>query len=266
MRRTLALFLALPLLGLADAPPRGGLPVTLRTRHEAFKGSGEWIETTFKADLDPKRTALVICDMWDDHWCKSAAKRCDALARKANPVIAALRKKGVTIIHCPSDTMAFYADTPQRKATQKVPRVAPPPNRKLDDPPLPIDDSDGGCDDATPPKFRRAWTRQHAAIEIGKDDYISDQGAEVYSILKGRGIDTLLILGVHTNMCVCNRSFAIKQMTRWGVKCVLVRDLTDSMYNPKKRPYVSHDEGTELVVKHIEKYWCPTVLSSELAR
>src|SRR5687768_10507664 len=104
MRRTLALLLALPLLALAE-PPTRGLPLTLRTRHEAFKGSGEWVETTLKADLDPKKVALVICDMWDDHWCKSAAKRCDALARKANPVIAALRKKGVTIIHCPSDTM-----------------------------------------------------------------------------------------------------------------------------------------------------------------
>jgi hypothetical protein len=36
------------------------------------------------------------------------------------------------------------------------------------------------------------------------------------------------------------------------------------MYNPKKAPFVSHDEGTELVVKHIEKYWCPSVLSKDL--
>jgi hypothetical protein len=71
-------------------------------------------------------------------------------------------------------------------------------------------------------------------------------------------------MGVHTNMCVLNRSFAIKQMTRWGIRCVLVRDLTDAMYNPKKRPNVTHEEGTELVIGHIEKWWCPTVLSSEL--
>jgi hypothetical protein len=61
-----------------------------------------------------------------------------------------------------------------------------------------------------------------------------------------------------------NRSFAIKQMSKWGVRCTLVRDLTDSMYNPNDRPFVAHDRGTELVIEHIEKYWAPTVLSSEL--
>jgi len=38
------------------------------------------------------------------------------------------------------------------------------------------------------------------------------------------------------------------------------------MYNPENRPYVSHDRGTELVVEHIEKYWCPPAVSGEVAR
>jgi hypothetical protein len=42
-----------------------------------------------------------------------------------------------------------------------------------------------------------------------------------------------------------------------GVRCNLVRDLTDAMYNPARRPFVSHDHGTELVIEHIEKYWRP---------
>jgi len=29
-------------------------------------------------------------------------------------------------------------------------------------------------------------------------------------------------------------------------------------------PYVSHDEGTQLVIEHIEAHWCPTVLSGDL--
>jgi hypothetical protein len=65
-------------------------------------------------------------------------------------------------------------------------------------------------------------------------------------------------------MCILNRTFAIKQMTNWGISCVLVRDLTDAMYNPASRPYVSHAKGTELVIEHIEKYWCPTTLSGDL--
>ena len=111
-----------------------------------------------------------------------------------------------------------------------------------------------------------AWTRQNPTIEIGKYDGISDSGKEVYYFLKQLGIKNLIVMGVHTNMCVLGRSFAIRQMTRWGIRCILARDLTDTMYDPKDHPYVSHDEGTELVVKHIEKYWCPSILSSDLVK
>src|SRR5205807_2616532 len=101
---------------------------------------------------------------------------------------------------------------------------------------------------------------------VAEGDFVSDNGQEVYSLLKQRGLENLLVMGVHTNMCVLNRTFAIKQMTRWGIRCVLVRDLTDTMYNPKMRPFVSHDKGTELVVAHIEKYWCPSCTSAMLRR
>lgn len=254
--------LALPLLALAAEPPSLSLP--LRTRVETYKGSGVFDEVKLTQTFVASETAVVLCDMWDKHWCDSATKRCDVICKKAAPVVAMLRKKGVTVVHCPSDCMAFYKDAPQRKAMQAIEQVTPPKDRVINAPPLPIDDSDGGCDDATPAKQYRAWSRQHAAIEVAEGDFVSDNGGEVYSLMKKRGIKNLLIMGVHTNMCVCNRGFAIKQMTRWGVRCVLIRDLTDSMYNPKKRPFVSHDEGTELVVKHIESYWCPTVLSGEI--
>jgi len=113
--------------------------------------------------------------------------------------------------------------------------------------------------------WHKAWTRQHPAIEIDhQKDGISDNGQEVWNALQQRGIKNVLILGVHTNMCVLGRSFGIRQMRRWGMGCVLVRDLTDAMYDPNDPPHVSHEEGTELVVQHIEKYWCPSILSSEL--
>ena len=40
--------------------------------------------------------------------------------------------------------------------------------------------------------------------------------------------------------------------------------MTDTMYNPAMPPRVPHDEGTELVVRHIEQYWAPTVLSDTM--
>lgn len=257
-----ACLVGMAVAAVAAMPPAGGgeagRPLKLVARKRQAKPGGD--PAPIPLTLDPRKTAVVVCDMWDDHWCRSAAKRCDALARQAEPVLKACRDRGMTIVHAPSDCMGFYQDHPARKRMRAVKPVEPPTDKDVACPPLPVDDSDGGCDDPTPPKFRKAWTRQHPAITVDPGrDYVSDNGREVYSLLKERGITTVLVMGVHTNMCVLNRSFAIKQMVRWGVDTLLVRDLTDSMYNPKMRPFVPHDKGTQLITEYIEAYWCPTV-------
>src|SRR5205823_13774677 len=111
------------------------------------------------------------------------------------------RAGGVQIIHAPSDVMAFYKDYPQRKRMQDLEKAPPPTDLGLTDPPLPIDDSKGGCDTSAD-KFYKAWSRQHAAIRIAAEDVISDQGSEIFSLLKKQGIGNLLVMGVHTNICV----------------------------------------------------------------
>ena len=65
------------------------------------------------------------------------------------------------------------------------------------------------------------WTRQNPGIEIDEEhDIISDKGQEVYSLLKHREIEWLLIMGVHTTMCILHRSFAIVQMVRSRITVV----------------------------------------------
>jgi hypothetical protein len=41
----------------------------------------------------------------------------------------------------------------------------------------------------------------------------------------------------------------------------LMRDMTDTMYNSRMAPHVHHCTGTDLVIEHIEKNWCPTITS-----
>lgn len=241
----------------------GTLRLNLRTRVQPFKGSDDWVEIFLREPFPVSKTALLLCDVWDEHWCRGATERVGKMAPHMNEVVGFLRQHGVQIIHAPSDTLDFYAETEQRRRMELAPAVEPPESLPLSDPPLPIDDSDGGCDTGEPP-WRKAWSRQHPEIEIGRSDGISDKGREVYNLLRQLDVGNLLLMGVHTNMCVLGRSFAIRQMTRWGIRCVLIRDLTDAMYNPARPPYVSHDEGTRLVIRHIEKYWCPSVLSEDL--
>ena len=129
---------------------------------------------------------------------------------------------------------------------------------------LPIDDKDGGCDDEPQCKNYRAWTREHPAVEILPGDAVSQDGQEVYNLFAARGIKNVIYCGVHANMCVLGRTFGVRQMTEWGFNCVLARDLTDTMYNPRMRPLVPHERGTELVIGHYERFWCPTMVSEQI--
>lgn len=227
-------------------------------------GHNYWQEETTQRTVPGDKVAILICDMWDNHWSRGAVEREAALIPPMNAVLAAARSRGAHIIHAPSETMDFYAEHPTRQRILTFPPVVPPPDRDHATPPLPVDASDQGSDTGEPNPYK-AWSRQHPAVVIDADhDLLSDKGTEIYSYLQAQGIEQVLIMGVHTNMCVLNRSFAIKQMVKWGVPIALVRDLTDTMYNPAMPPYVSHDEGTRLVVAYIEKFWCPSVLSTDL--
>ena len=107
----------------------------------------------------------------------------------------------------------------------------------------------------------------HVGIEvpaIAERDVISDDGKEIYNILMEKGIKNVFLAGVHTNKCVLARPFGIRQMVMLGMNVLLVRDLTDSLYNPSMRPWVAHERGTQLVVEHIEKYWCPSISGQDL--
>ena len=128
----------------------------------------------------------------------------------------------------------------------------------------PIDQADGGCDDGPRCPEGSPWRSQIAAIEIRDEDAISDSGVEIWNLLESRGITHVMLMGVHTNMCVLGRPFGLRQLARHGKNVVLVRDLTDTMYNSRSWPYVSHFEGTNRIIEHIEKYVCPTITSTDL--
>jgi nicotinamidase-related amidase/type 1 glutamine amidotransferase len=270
------------------APPQAeaALRWKLRTRVETGKGTGRYHTLTRDEEWDARRTALIICDVWDLHHCLNAVRRVEELAPRLERFVKAARDRGVTIIHAPSDCMDAYKDHPARRHATAVPRAPdlpkdiaswcsriPAEERGR----YPIDQSDGGEDDdpaehrawaarlkETGRNPRAPWKKQTDLLTVEPGDYVSDKGDEIWSILQHRGIDNVLLAGVHTNMCVLGRPFGLRQMARNGKKVVLVRDLTDTMYNPQRWPYVSHFTGTDLIVEHVEKFVCPTLSSDQL--
>ena len=246
-------------------------PITLHTRWRT--GSTNLAEATPQdgtVSWEASRTAVVVCDMWDQHHCPDATERVDEMAPAMNEVLLAARAKGMLILHCPSDTLKFYQDHPGRKLALAAPPVktaVPLQNwcSRVGDreAPLPIDDSDGGCDGCPECPGYGAWTRQHPALEIHEGDAITDSAEALY-LMRQRGITNVIVMGVHINMCVLGRPFAIRQMVRLGKRVALIRDLTDTMYNPERPPGVDHFTGTDRVVAHVERYWCPSFTSADI--
>lgn len=251
----------------------GILQVRLRERTQMVPSGGLFKVAERTVNWNVAKTAVIVCDMWDDHYCKSAAQRVGVMVPKMNRVLTAARNHGVMIIHAPSGTMNMYAETPFRKRMQQAPLAKPPvPLLKwcyLDtsrESPMPVDTSECACDDPVVGPRVRKYTRQHPGLDIIGYDGVSDNGEEIFNFCEEQRISNIAIMGVHTNMCVLGRPFGIRQMVRVGKNVVLVRDLTDAMYDPRQPPYVSHTRGTELVIEHIEKYWCPSILSQDLTR
>lgn len=219
---------------------------------------------------NPKETAIIICDMWDKHWCKGATARVAEMAPALNEVLTLAREKGVTIVHAPSECMDYYKEHPGRKkmakyaGNKKIAALAkgdPLPTEA--EAKWPIDDSDGGCDDEPMCKSGNVWKKQIDELPVLDGDLISDSGTEIGACFKKRGIKNVILTGVHTGMCVIGRSFGLRAMKRMGMNIVLMRDMTDLMYNHRREPYVNHFTGLDLMVEYIETYVCPTIVSTD---
>ncbi len=232
------------------------------------------------------KTALIVCDMWDSHSSKNAAAREREFAPRLNDLLKVSRDAGVLIIHAPSGCMQSYEGTPSRERARSAPPAARIPDGiagwckqipSEETGVYPIDQEDGGSDDdpvehqdwvrklegeGRNPKS--PWKRQIDLLEIDEArDAVSDSGVEIWNLLESRGIQNVILAGVHTNMCVAGRPFGLRQMAKNGRHVVLMRDLTDTMYNPKSWPFVNHFRGTELFIEHVEKRICPTVSSDQ---
>jgi nicotinamidase-related amidase len=269
----------------AKAPP---LKLTLRSRVPSARTSAKdgFDVVTISVLWTPQKTAIIVCDMWDTHHCLNAVLRENELAPRMNEVLEKARGQSVLIIHAPSSCMEAYKDRPGRKLAQSAPRAANLPAdigkwcTKIpaeEKGKYPLDQSDGGCDSEPAAQAAFAaklkamgrnpnapWKSQIATLKIRDGDAISDSGVEIWNLLEQRGIQNVILMGVHTNMCVLGRPFGLRQMAKNGKHVILMRDMTDTMYNPASWPHVAHFRGTELIVEHIEKYICPTVTSDQV--
>jgi len=105
-------------------PRRISLRLILRSRAAAEQIAAA-VEK--QAKLDPKKTALIICEHVGRSLVQIGFKTRRGKWRSHSiEVVKAARAKGIFIIHAPSSVTGFFTDTPQRKRAQAAPFAKTP--------------------------------------------------------------------------------------------------------------------------------------------
>lgn len=249
--------------------PEGALRLSLQKIVPSDVDKGTYMRVNEIQNWNPKETAIIICDMWNEHWCKGATERVAEMAPFMNNIVSIAREKGILIVHAPSSCMDYYKNHPARKLAQKYKSKNASSlisDKKLDsekDAVWPIDQSDGGCNCTPECKQGSPWTHEIDLLQIYDNDAISDSGAELTGLFNQKGIKNVILMGVHTNMCVIGRTFGLRNMVRLGMNVALMRDMSDTMYDSKQWPVVSHFTGNSLINEYIETYVCSTIVSTD---
>ena len=226
-----------------------------------------------KVTIDSGKTAVVVVDMWDRHWCKTYTARVANMVPRMNRTLEAARKLGIQVVHAPSDVIGFYRKHPRRAAMLAIPAHPEPKRTSVKLPPGPCGRDRCECGPKMPCRPARVWTRQHKDLTIAGVDLIADcnNARELLNLTRQRGIDTLLYMGVASNMCVIHRSCGMIRMKSHGLNVMFVADLVNAITangaNPSTRkadPNFTPAKGSTLVRRHLEKHLAPSIESRQL--
>ena len=114
-------------------------------------------------DEDASRTILLICDVWDNHWCADVRRRTESLVERINKFAKVVRKQGGRVLHCPSETVDTYYETwPQRQVMLTYPAANATIYDDMVEFTLPLDTTHtSGCPDMPKCDFHCGYTKQH---------------------------------------------------------------------------------------------------------
>ena len=207
--------------------------------------------------IDPHKVGIVVVDMWNYHWCKTAAMRVGSLVPRMNRVLDAARQMGMTVMLCPSDVVDNYVGWPQREKIFAMPRFEVPPLLKVE---CPKPQDPGGCACGRERcVVNYGWDGMHPDLKIDANDLMPDTLEDVYSLCRQRGLTHLIYCGVHTQVCLLGKPMGLRNLKAAGLSCILARDLTDAHpgYDPARD--FTPDLNTSQVVEHFERYLAPSV-------
>jgi nicotinamidase-related amidase len=242
--------------------PRSGQPVEQQEQFTVTVQKYDTVTDRFITEqmaLNPEKTAIIVIDMWNFHWCMTASERVSAMAPRMNGTLAVARELGMQVVWNPSDVVTAYSGYPQYENAVAVKHRQAPQIRQ----PLPAKfTAPFGrclCGAGINCIVNYGWDGMHPDLIIDDNDLISSSTNEIFTLLSDRGITDIIYMGVHTNMCVFGKPGAMSSMWSAGFNCLLARDLNDAFtaYEPDKN--YTPDTGTAEIDENLCKAGIPNI-------
>ena len=233
--------LILPVRYYQDSTPQG-----IPCREENFE------RREIEMDLPLGLAALVLIDLWHDHFIRSWIERASQVLReRVLPVIDAARRAGIPIIHAPCpEVAAQYAQLEHHEP-------APKRNANSEWPPAEFKRREGEYHAYRGPREQepgirdiREERRMSDLVEVRDDDIVIATGEQMHAYLKSHGILHLIFAGFATNWCILNRDYGVKAMHERGYNTILLRDATTGVEFPDTLDGLW---ATELAIREVEQ-------------
>ncbi|MDR1382624.1 MAG: NPCBM/NEW2 domain-containing protein [Planctomycetaceae bacterium] len=218
-------------------------------------------------ELEPSKTAIIVVDMWNYHWCMTASERVSAMTPRMNAVLNAARQLGMQVIWNPSDVVTAYAGYPQYERATAVERQAAHDKQKDLSVKFTARVGNCMCGPGLSCKVNYGWDGMNPDLTLGENDLFSSSTDEIYSLLAARGITNIIYAGVHTNMCVFGKPGAMSNMWKAGFRCLLARDLNDAFTHYDPVAGYTPEMGTAEINENLQKSGIPCInMGEELRR
>lgn len=180
------------------------------------------------------QTAIVLVDVWNDLYDADFMVRAQKIIEeKIVPLSKAFREAGSLIVHAPSYQVAikypeFLTDLTDIEIWGNPQPKHPWPPKEF------IQKSGPFCsrvrpEQASPNKYFNDiienWVIAKEMVPQ-KGDVVIRTGEELHHILERRKILYLFYVGFATNICMLNRDYGMKAMSKRGFEIILARDAT----------------------------------------
>ena len=219
------------------------------------EGYTGWVQR--QIPIDPKHTAIVVMHAWDVgtpeqvpaqyRTCEYVPRSTQIIEERFPAFLDKVRKSGFKLIHVGSQSEASLETLPGYIRTKEKWGVDPEPRPCVSSDPVwqqlqQIRSDYGICGKHNEEGLAQARKIRDFAILPRDDEDVVATTHQLFQLCKEQGINHLIYTGFAVNACLTMSPCGMYDMTRRGVLCSIIRELTTAVENKESCRKELHKE------------------------